>query len=693
MVGSATVDRYLTRRNERVNYILRVPEKRHRFGISSLAVGNELFTAGRDGTVRTWPLPDTKPVLNKVRCNASVPTATTKATKTFDEHVDWVNDVILVPGHDRLVSASSDTTLKVWNIADPSRSLRTLVEHSDYVKALAHVPNGGVASGSLDGRVLVWDLVTGRVQGECAVEGDDGGRNGSVYCMSGSLEERLLVSGSTDKTISVWDIRTGERRVHLRGHSDSVRCLAIKSDGKYMLSGATDSVVKLWDLRQESCLRSFDSYGPSSIWAIAANKTFDSFVSGGRDGSVWYTDMKENRETLVVPPADRELRSNMVLDLALNPCKTAVWVSTTGSTVRLWPLPSHAHGDPSDMQDCPVLGRDEAKASRSGRPFSRPQQDRGGLPLYTIPGLPGIIAHRVMNDRRHVMTCDTEGEYSIWDITRGVLEKSLGIIQGVDIDEVLKKYDTEVSVPSWFQVEIRLGSLSVRLDKGTVANAEIYAIDAGLEVESEDVKVNIGEHVVRGLFGKWKEEHRRRTTDNPDADNNHVGNPRPSPKTPGQRSVSELPPYTIPNHIAVVVTEDRSPVPILRKHVGDFLGKEETLMPSWVIDLVRDGKGQTRDSVKISFTLEPADDSGLPPLGTTSLNAPKVLRVRKVTAYVARELKEIRTGLDFEIEEDHLEILCNGQALPPTMSLATVRQFRWRSPEELHLQFRLKDKV
>jgi len=53
MVGAAAVDRFNNRRDERITYILRTPEKRHPFGITSLALSDsELFTAGRDGTVR-----------------------------------------------------------------------------------------------------------------------------------------------------------------------------------------------------------------------------------------------------------------------------------------------------------------------------------------------------------------------------------------------------------------------------------------------------------------------------------------------------------------------------------------------------------------------------------------------------------------------------------------------------------------
>lgn len=685
MVGSTNIDRYTTRRNERVTYILRAPEKRHRFGISALAVGkDELFTAGRDGTVRSWTLPATNDCTGPEASPSKQPVS--KATKTFDEHVDWVNDIVLIESPNRLVSCSSDTTIKVWNPSDPSHSYRTLSEHTDYVKALTEVQNG-VASGSLDGRVLVWDLATGKVRHECSADAEDGqARNGSVYCMSGSIEGNVLVSGSTDKTISVWDVRTGDRVVHLRGHSDSVRCLTMKHDAKYMLSGASDATVRLWDLRMQRCIRSFDSHAAGSVWALTANRSFESFVSGARDGSVWYSNITSGASSLVVPVADRDLRNNMVLDVALSPCSAAVWVSSTGSTVRLWPLPSETKTEELVVQPKRDVAGDVVKHEVG---LCQKGVRSAGLPLYTIPGLSGIVAHRIMNDKRHVLTCDTEGEYGIWDITRGVLEQSLGKMNGSDIDEVLKRQDVEVSVPSWFHVDIRLGSLSVRLEKSSVANAEIYAVDAGLEMESEEAKVNIGEHVVRGLFRTWIEKHKQRCASEDDG-----GLPRSrSPSTQTQKAPlkgSDLPPYVLPDHLPVVVTEDRVPVPLLRRTVSGFAGNEEISMPAWVVDLVRDGKAQTREIIKIRFSLEPADGSGLPQLGTTSLNAPRVLRVRKVTVYIAKELKDIRTGLDFDLEAHHLEILCNGQPLPQTMSLATVRQFRWRSPEDLHLEFRLK---
>ncbi|CDF32125.1 WD40-repeat containing protein [Chondrus crispus] len=696
MVGSAAfADRLgaTSRRDERVSYILREPETRHRFGISALVFAkDQLFTAGRDGTVRSWEIP--APPYR--RPAADIPVA--GAVRTFDEHVDWVNDVVLVDQFERLVSCSSDTTLKVWNMNDARRSLRTLVEHTDYVKALAVVPSG-VASGSLDGRVLVWDLVTGSLRLECGVDLEEGQqRNGSVYCMSASVEGNVLVSGSTDKTISVWDVRTGDRVVHLRGHSDSVRCLTMKHDGRMMLSGGSDSTVKLWDLRQERCVRSFDSYADSSVWAVASNYEFDSFVSGGRDGSVWHTDIAADVASLVVEVADSDVRSNMVLDVALTPCNSAVWVSTTGSTVRLWPLPQEATGRMTDSDDAsnaaganvPTVQEKPADLE-ADIALQRPADVHTDRPLCLIPGLPGIIAQKIMNDRRHVLTCDTQGEYCIWDITRGVLEKSLGIIEDRDIDEVAKSQDKEVCIPSWFQVDIRLGSLSVRLDKSNAANAEIYAVDAGLDADTEEVKVNIGEHVVRALFRKWHEEYKKRISNGEESMDLRARSPPTNAQKNAADRANNLPPYSLPSHIPVIVTEDQSPVPILRRVVGSFQGNEQEVMPGWVLDLIRDGKGQVREAVKVSFGLEPEDGTGLPLLKPTTLTAPRVLRVKKVAAYIAREFKEQNTGVN--VNQEHLEVLCNGKVLPSYMSLAAVRQFRWRSPDDLKLSFRLKPGV
>jgi WD40 repeat protein len=59
------------------------------------------------------------------------------------------------------------------------------------------------------------------------------------------MRDNLLVSGSRDATLRVWDLDTGACRHTLRGHTDSVRCLELS--GRFAVSGSYDYSVRVWD--------------------------------------------------------------------------------------------------------------------------------------------------------------------------------------------------------------------------------------------------------------------------------------------------------------------------------------------------------------------------------------------------------------------------------------------------------------
>lgn len=48
------------------------------------------------------------------------------------------------------------------------------------------------------------------------------GHVGSVYQVAWSADSRLLVSGSSDSTLKVWDMKTGKLNMDLPGHADEV---------------------------------------------------------------------------------------------------------------------------------------------------------------------------------------------------------------------------------------------------------------------------------------------------------------------------------------------------------------------------------------------------------------------------------------------------------------------------------------
>src|SRR5262249_2396551 len=68
-----------------------------------------------------------------------------------------------------------------------------------------------------------------------------------VTAVAVSGDGSRIVSGSFDKTVRVWDGRTGQALLHLQGHFDSVTSVAVSGDGSRIVSGSGDRTGRVWD--------------------------------------------------------------------------------------------------------------------------------------------------------------------------------------------------------------------------------------------------------------------------------------------------------------------------------------------------------------------------------------------------------------------------------------------------------------
>uniref|UniRef100_A0AAR5Q3T6 WD repeat-containing protein 55 homolog n=1 Tax=Dendroctonus ponderosae TaxID=77166 RepID=A0AAR5Q3T6_DENPD len=203
--------------------ICEADEKKHRSGVNALQFDpqlDRLYSAGRDSIIRVHEHE--------------------KFIHGMEHHTDWVNDIVLCCGGRHLISASSDTTVKVWN-AYKGFCMSTLRTHKDYVKALAYAKDRElVASAGFDKSIYLWDINTLTAltaSNNTVTTSSLMGSKESIYSLAMNPPGSLVVSGSTEKALRLWDPRSCVKLCKLKGHTETVKALVVSRDGTQCISG------------------------------------------------------------------------------------------------------------------------------------------------------------------------------------------------------------------------------------------------------------------------------------------------------------------------------------------------------------------------------------------------------------------------------------------------------------------------
>ena len=110
-----------------------------------------------------------------------------------------------------------------------------------------HDHSEGTAAGGLDWKSVFrerFKLRKSWMAGKCHVRTFEGHSEG-ISCVQ--FDGSRIVSGSHDKTIRVWNIKTNSKWsvLTLTGHSGEVRCLHLEPGGNRLVSGSTDTTIKV----------------------------------------------------------------------------------------------------------------------------------------------------------------------------------------------------------------------------------------------------------------------------------------------------------------------------------------------------------------------------------------------------------------------------------------------------------------
>lgn len=170
---------------------------------------------------------------------ASIPSTTAEKRKKAKDRYEAA--LASSGGTERLVTASDDCTMYLWEPAKTTKPLQRMTGHQ---KQINHVTFSGdgvlIASAGFDNHVKLWQARDGKFLHTLR------GHVGPVYQCAFSPDSRLLVSGSKDTTLKAWDVRTGKLAENLPGHKDEVFAVDWAPDGERVGSGGQDKAVRIW---------------------------------------------------------------------------------------------------------------------------------------------------------------------------------------------------------------------------------------------------------------------------------------------------------------------------------------------------------------------------------------------------------------------------------------------------------------
>uniref|UniRef100_A0A8C4HCH5 Kinesin family member 21B n=1 Tax=Dicentrarchus labrax TaxID=13489 RepID=A0A8C4HCH5_DICLA len=255
-----------------------------------------LFTGSKDRTCKMWNL------------------VTGQEIVTLKGHPNNVVSVKYCPSS-CLVFSVSTSYIKVWDIRDSAKCIRTLTSSGQVVSGdacagtttrtitfaqgecqinqIALNPSGTVLYAAAGNTVRMWDL--NRMQGM----GKLMGHIGSVMCLTvgqSLLGKDQVITGSKDHYVKVFDVaegtmgNVGPAHNFEPPHYDGIECLAVQGD--VLFSGSRDNGIKKWDLEQQELTQQIPNAHKDWVCALAYVPGRPMLLSACRGGmlKVWNVD-------------------------------------------------------------------------------------------------------------------------------------------------------------------------------------------------------------------------------------------------------------------------------------------------------------------------------------------------------------------------------------------------------------------
>lgn len=293
--------------------------------------------------------------------------------------------------------------------AEKWKCIHTLAGHSNWVCAVAISPDGQtLASGSSDNTVKLWNLPTGQEIGSFK------GHLERVDSVTFSLDGNTLASSSSDNSVKLWNLRTQAEICTITGNISRVFPIIISPDRK---EGKTeDKTIKLWDLTMGQEMRPFNGNSNRGFPPVLSPDG-ETIAASGEDNAIALWNLHTGEE---IPPLLGHCR--WVNAVAFSRDGKMLATASVDETIKLWDWKT-------GQEICTLTGHshwvNSVTFSADGKLLASGSMDRTiklwnlktGQEIRTISGhAGGVISITMSPDGKTLVSGSTDGIIKIWRI-------------------------------------------------------------------------------------------------------------------------------------------------------------------------------------------------------------------------------------------------------------------------------------
>ena len=158
------------------------------------------------------------------------------------------------------------------------------------------------------------------------------GHADKVTTIQFNIDGKLMVSGSWDHTVRVWDLESRTEKILFKGHNKWVQSVAFSPNGKQVVSGSYDHTVKIWDLAAEKEITSLEGH-QDYVNCVRFSPNGELVVSASQDKTVRVWEIASKKTIAIF-----EGHEWWVHSVAFSPDGLRVASGSLDKTIRIWEI-------------------------------------------------------------------------------------------------------------------------------------------------------------------------------------------------------------------------------------------------------------------------------------------------------------------------------------------------------------------